>query len=817
MAKSVGNLPASDVGWLSWSADGRTLAVGTSTSTTPMEVRFVDATRGTEVADPLTLPGPSLFALDATGERLAAGSLGSGQSQLFDVATHEPVGEPLDVNVGLLAFSDDSTLVATTSNLGVTRILDTRTGRQIGPDLMSAPGQRAGIAFDPDGDAVFVAGQDGDIIVHGVGGRTKIAQPIGIPGWLAYPSSDTDLVAIPSIPTNDEIRIVEVETGTVVHTLRPAQPFVNYTLKGVLPAAISPDRTRVAVGSEATNGELAAIEVFTLSTGRSRRLVVEDVPYIGMPLRWSPDGDRIAAATPDGVLVVDATTGQELEDLAIDEIDGAGALAFDARGRLVITDLAGKTIVFDESGEPLARYGDPDEPQNGTWASDGSLVLTNPFTGVISVVDPETGEPVAPSFPAGSPLVAFVGANGIGVAVTWNNIVTLWDVATGRQIGQPFNPSDATVISSVVDASGTHLVSGGSDTVVWELDPAMWRVRACEAAGRNLTQEEWEEFLPEGEAYHAYLSAVHAGGVTMPDAVVVREPGRTPIHLVVHEPIEIGRDCAGVLLADPEISRRHLELRPNGSGIVVTDLGSLNGTLLNGRPLEIAMVLHGGDLVQFGGCSVEVTGQGTGGILSSPRASSIELVAAAASEQHDSYASLQADAGTVTIVFSDIESSTERAVELGDAKWVELLGVHNSIVRRAVDRHHGREIKAQGDGFMLAFPSTRSAVQCMTEVQRGLQSHARSRPTEAIRIRVGLHTGEVIQDDDGDLFGKHVVLAARIANEAHGGEVLVSSLVREIVDARGDLRFGDPRTVVELKGIAGTHTVHPVRWDEAVT
>ncbi|MET0802231.1 MAG: adenylate/guanylate cyclase domain-containing protein [Actinomycetota bacterium] len=299
----------------------------------------------------------------------------------------------------------------------------------------------------------------------------------------------------------------------------------------------------------------------------------------------------------------------------------------------------------------------------------------------------------------------------------------------------------------------------------------------------------------------------------MPDAVVLREPGRTPIHLVVHEPIEIGRDCAGVLLADPEISRRHLELRPNGRGIVVTDLGSLNGTSLNGRALEMAAVLHAGDLVQFGGCTLEVAGH-RNGIPPSPRASSIEVVAAAVSEQHDSYASLQTDAGTVTIVFSDIESSTERALELGDAKWVELLGVHNAIVRRAVARHHGREIKAQGDGFMLAFPSARSALHCMSEVQRGLQSHGRSRPTEAIRIRVGLHTGEVIQDDDGDLFGKHVVLAARIANEARGGEILVSSLVREIVDARGDLRFGDPR-VVELKGIAGNHTVHPVRWDEA--
>ena len=76
----------------------------------------------------------------------------------------------------------------------------------------------------------------------------------------------------------------------------------------------------------------------------------------------------------------------------------------------------------------------------------------------------------------------------------------------------------------------------------------------------------------------------------------------------------------------------------------------------------------------------------------------------------------------------------------------------------------------------------------MSEVQRALEAHARSNPADAIQIRVGLHTGEVILGDDGDLFGKHVVLAARIANEAKGGEILVSSLVREIVDARGDLR-----------------------------
>ncbi len=302
--------------------------------------------------------------------------------------------------------------------------------------------------------------------------------------------------------------------------------------------------------------------------------------------------------------------------------------------------------------------------------------------------------------------------------------------------------------------------------------------------------------------------------------VVVREPGRTPLHLVVRDILEIGRDCDGLLLDDPQISRRHLQLRAERGHVVVEDLGSTNGSLIDGKPLEGGHVLLRGEIVEFGDCTVELALDARAtqsGRIQDPeaarrlRASSIDMVAAAAAEDHRDYESLDTDAGTLTIAFSDILSSTERAVELGDTKWVELLETHNTIVRRTVARHRGTEIKAQGDGFMLSFSSARAAVQCMSEVQRTLEAHGRSNPGDAMQIRVGLHTGEVILGDDGDLFGKHVVLAARIANEARGGEILVSSLVREIVDARGDLRFGESR-VVELKGLSGSHTVHPVLW-----
>ena len=79
-----------------------------------------------------------------------------------------------------------------------------------------------------------------------------------------------------------------------------------------------------------------------------------------------------------------------------------------------------------------------------------------------------------------------------------------------------------------------------------------------------------------------------------------------------------------------------------------------------------------------------------------------------------------------------------------------------------------------------------------------------------MRIRIGLHTGEAVQEA-GDFYGKHVNLASRIADEAKGGEILVSSLLRELTESAGDIAFGEGR-VVELKGLTGSQRVFSVGW-----
>ena len=168
--------------------------------------------------------------------------------------------------------------------------------------------------------------------------------------------------------------------------------------------------------------------------------------------------------------------------------------------------------------------------------------------------------------------------------------------------------------------------------------------------------------------------------------------------------------------------------------------------------------------------------------------------------------------GTLTIVFSDIEQSTRRGEELGDEALDGAVGFHNSLVRRHVERAGGVEVKAQGDGFMFAFPSARP--RCCVRSRSCARSRltAGPRPTDALRVRIGMHTGEAIVED-GDLFGQPVVLAARIANQARGGEILVSSLVREIVESRGDLTFGQTRAVRARRVRGRAHSAAPGRLD----
>jgi class 3 adenylate cyclase len=170
-----------------------------------------------------------------------------------------------------------------------------------------------------------------------------------------------------------------------------------------------------------------------------------------------------------------------------------------------------------------------------------------------------------------------------------------------------------------------------------------------------------------------------------------------------------------------------------------------------------------------------------------------------------------ADDGTITLLFSDIENSTVINARLGDDRWMKELRAHTKLVQELVVRHDGHIVKSQGDGFMLAFKQPTQAVACAVALQRALDRKRRGK--ERLRVRVGVHTGRAISED-GDFFGENVAFAARVAQEAKGGEILVSSAVMRAVEADG--QDGSPAFTsardVELKGIEGAQRLHGVDW-----
>jgi class 3 adenylate cyclase len=310
----------------------------------------------------------------------------------------------------------------------------------------------------------------------------------------------------------------------------------------------------------------------------------------------------------------------------------------------------------------------------------------------------------------------------------------------------------------------------------------------------------------------------------MDPEVVVVQPGRQALYLVVREPLVLGRECDGLVLADAQVSRRHLELRAKDGTVVATDLGSTNGTFLDGERVTAPVTLQPRHTLTLGTTSVRLvdapqrgSGFGRSTTISIPdtevnlRKTSIDLVADLATSDP---LPQQVDSDTVTILFSDIESHTERVAGMGDSAWFDLLEVHNRVFRDELGKAGGREVKAQGDGFMLTFTSVRRALAFAIAVQQRLAEHSAAEPDRAIRVRMGIHTGEAIADRGGDLFGRHVIKAARIANLAAGGQILVSETVREIAAGDHAIAFGEP-VGVELKGLDGVHSVYEVFWDSA--
>jgi class 3 adenylate cyclase len=162
-----------------------------------------------------------------------------------------------------------------------------------------------------------------------------------------------------------------------------------------------------------------------------------------------------------------------------------------------------------------------------------------------------------------------------------------------------------------------------------------------------------------------------------------------------------------------------------------------------------------------------------------------------------------------TFLFTDIVNSTALLAAIGDDAWADLRRWHHDALRTCFERHGGEEVSEAGDGFFVAFPEPRAAVDCAIDIQRRLQEHRREHGF-APRVRIGVHAAEATQGA-GDYSGRGVHEAARIGGLADGDEILASAST--VADLRG-LPCTEPRET-SLKGLDEPVTVVSIAWREA--
>lgn len=187
---------------------------------------------------------------------------------------------------------------------------------------------------------------------------------------------------------------------------------------------------------------------------------------------------------------------------------------------------------------------------------------------------------------------------------------------------------------------------------------------------------------------------------------------------------------------------------------------------------------------------------------------SIDVIASALGSEQPDLGAMSSPDGALTLLFCDIEDAQEIVGELGEERSQELLRDHRTIVERIVAHHGGTVARSHDDGFMVAFDSAHAGLRCALDLQSSLADRTVPGGERPLRLRVGLHTGTVIMGGE-EFYGRNVVLGARIADCAKGGEITVSSAVKEYTETDPSFRF-EERGEHRFKGVLGEHQVYAV-------
>lgn len=296
--------------------------------------------------------------------------------------------------------------------------------------------------------------------------------------------------------------------------------------------------------------------------------------------------------------------------------------------------------------------------------------------------------------------------------------------------------------------------------------------------------------------------------ITSARLVVRLADGSTQEYDLGEAEMQIGRDPAcEIHVASPYVSRRHARVRQVEGAYVIEDQRSTNGLHINGQTVAGPHRLVSGDRVAIGDVVITYEGGEEGlttavylGEPAEPVRSSSEPVRATRR------------AGLCTLLFTDLVDHTSVVTRLGDVAGQQWLRRHTALLREQFGPYEGSEEKWTGDGFVVSFASARQALTCAIAIQRVLEAANRQAGGSPIRVRAGLHTGEVLREGN-ELFGNAVILAARVMAEAGPDQILISELMQRLIQPSGEFHTLDCG-LFTLKGFAEPQHLYEVEWRE---
>jgi WD40 repeat protein len=486
---------------VAFSPDGKLLASGSYDTTI---ILWNVATRQ-PLGQPLKGHTAQVFsvAFSPDGKSLASGSE-DGTIILWDVATRQSVGLPLKGHnyaaVWSVTFSPDGKTLASGSRDKTIILWNVATGQPLGQRLKGHTADVLNVAFSPDGKTLASGSGDKTIILWDVAARQPLGQLLK-----GHPSLTYSMALSPdgkTLASSQDRTIVlwNVATGQLL-----GQPLKGHTAQ-VFSVAFSPDGKLLASGSGDTT-----IILWDVAARQPLGQPLQGHTDSVLSVAFSPDGKTLASGSEDNTIILwDVATRQPLGQPLKGHTADVESVAFSPDGKSLASGSYDTTIILwnvatrQPLGQPLK--GHTHAVWSVTFSPDGKLLASGSWDKTIILWNVATGQPLGLPLKGHTDWVLSVDFAPDGKTLasgSRDNTIILWDVATRQSVGQPLQGHTDDVLSVAFSPDGKTLASGYADTtiILWDVSVESWEARACRMVNRNLTPEEWAQYLP-GQPYH---------------------------------------------------------------------------------------------------------------------------------------------------------------------------------------------------------------------------------------------------------------------------------------------------------------------------